>query len=507
MRYPPETNMEALAPLTSQVAPRVRDRRWLSLGVIGLAQLMVALDATVMNIALPSAQAALGFSDADRQWVITAYTLAFGGLLLLGGRIADSPAVGRKRALLIGLVGFALASAVSGAAPNLAVLIGARALQGAFAALLAPTALSLLALMFTEPHERAKAFGVYGAIAGSGAAIGLLVGGLLTQYFEWRWCLYVNVPIALIAALGARSVLPDAVASPGSGEGAGRGEREVRGQRAGLRADLPGLVLGSGGLTALVYACGQAAARGWTSPQVLLPLVAGGLGLVLFVVNEARTDDPLLPLHIVADRQRGPAYLSALLAVGGMFGAFLFLTYQLQVVLGFAPLQAGLAFLPMSASTLIVSTQVAPRLLPRVAPRLLMVPGFLLAALGMALLTRLTASSDYLTTLLPAEVLLGLGIACVMMPAASLATSGVAPRDAGIASATLNTAQQVGASLGTAVLNTLAASVTAGYLAANPAAPRVDALAHGYAAAAAWGAGLLLVGAAVAASLDGRRPY
>jgi EmrB/QacA subfamily drug resistance transporter len=469
-------------------AIRAPSRKWLGLAFIALAQLMVALDATIVNLALPSAQASLRFSDADRQWLITAYTLAFGGLLLLGGRIADSVAVGRRRAFLIGLAGFAAASALSGAAANLGMLVGARALQGAFGALLAPAALSLLAVMFTEPRERARAFGVYGAIAGSGGAIGLLLGGLLTEYLDWRWCLYVNVPVALIAGMGAGRVLEEA--------------RPPTADRGGPRFDIPGLLLGSGGLVALVYACGRAATRGWQAAEVLAPLGAGLVALVLFVVREARAPAPLLPLRIVLDRRRGAAYLCALLAIAGMFGAFLFLTYELQVVLGFAPLQAGVAFLPISAATLIVATLLAPRLLPRLSPRALMVPGFLLAAGGMGILSRLQADSGYLASVLPAEVLLGLGIACVMVPSASIATSGVGPRDAGIASATLNTAQQVGASLGTAVLNTLAAGVTAAFLAANPSATRPDGLVHGYAAAAICGAVLLLAGAGVAASLD-----
>jgi EmrB/QacA subfamily drug resistance transporter len=456
---------------------------------IALAQLMVALDATIVNIALPSAQAALSFSDAERQWVVTAYTLAFGGLLLLGGRVADS--IGRTRAFLIGLAGFAAASALSGAATSLGMLVGARALQGAFGALLAPTALSLLAVTFTEPHDRAKAFGVYGGIAGGGAAVGLVLGGFLAEYLDWRWCLYVNVPIALIAAVGAWAVLENT--------------RPARRDALGPRFDVLGVLLGSGGLVSLVYASGQAARQGWGAPLVLAPLGAGITALALFVVQEARAETPLLPLRIVLDRRRGAAYLSVVLAIAGMFGAFLLLTYELQVVLGFAPLQAGLAFLPMSAATLIGSGGIATRLLPRVSPRTLMVPGFVVAAGGMAALTQLRADSGYLTTILPAEVLLGLGIACVMVPAASVATGDVDPRDAGIASAALNTAQQVGASLGTAVLNTLAASVTAAYLAANASATRADGLVHGYAAAAIWGAVLLIVGAAVAVSLSDDR--
>jgi EmrB/QacA subfamily drug resistance transporter len=445
---------------------------------------MIALDATVVNIALPSAQATLRFSDPDRQWIVSAYTLAFGGLLLLGGRLADSMRVGRQRAFLIGLVGFAAASALSGAATNLELLVGARALQGAFAALLAPTALSLLAVMFSEPHERARAFGIYGAIAASGGAISLLLGGTLTQYLDWRWCLYINVPVALVAAFGGLAVLPDA-RRPGL-------------QPSAARFDVLGLLLGSGGLVALVYGCGQAAAQGWSAPLVLALLGTGGFALFLFVVQEARYPAPLLPLRIVFDRARGGAFLAALVGISGMFGAFLFLTYELQVVLGFTPLQAGVAFLPMSASSFVAATQIAPRLLPRIPLRFVMVPGFLAAAAGMSILTQLQPGSSYLTGILPAEVLLGMGIACVMVPASSLATSRVDFRDAGIAAAVLNSAQQIGASLGTAVLNAVAASATLAYFAGDQAATRTDALVHGYAAAALWGALLLIAGACVA---------
>jgi predicted MFS family arabinose efflux permease len=404
----------------------------LALTCIALAQLMIALDATVVNIALPSAQAELGFSDADRQWVITAYTLTFGLLLLPGGRIADSASLGRKRAFILGLVGFALASALSGAAPNFELLVAARAVQGAFAALLAPTALSLLAVTFTEPTLRARAFGVYGGIAASGGAIGLLLGGLLTQSVDWRWCLYINVPIALSVAITASRVVH--VPQP---------ERRPRRAFETLR---------------------------------------------------------LLP-RVVLDRRRGAAYLSALLAIAGMFGAFLFLTYEMQVVLGFSPLQAGLAFLPMSLSSLVVAMLVAPRLLPRVAPRMLMVPGFLSAAAGMAVLSQLHSHSSYLTGILPAEVLLGVGVSSVMVPASSMATGGVAPRDTGVAAATLNTSQQLGASLGTALLNTLAATATAAYLSANASAAHADGLVAGYALAATAGALIMLLGAGIAATL------
>lgn len=447
--------------------------RWIALAFVALAQLMIALDATIVSIALPSAQAALGASDADRQWVVTAYTLAFGGLLLIGGRVADF--AGRKRAFLLGLAGFAVASAIGGAAPNFAVLVAARAMQGAFAAILAPTALSLVAVSFTEPRERATAFAVYGSIAGSGAVIGLLLGGALTQYLTWRWCLYANIPVAVTAAVGGWIALPSSAG------------RAIRG------FDLLGAALGVGGLAALVY--------GGTSQTGLL-LAASAVLLALFVLREARTPEPLLPLRILADRNRAGAYIAVALAIAGMFGAFLFLTYYLQVVQRFAPLQAGLAFLPMTVASQAGSWLIAGRLMPHVPPRVLMAPGAVVAAAGMALLTQLHTDSSYLALVLPAEVLLGLGISCVMVPAFSTATQRVDQREAGVASATVNTAQQIGGSLGTALLNTIAIGATAAY-----AGPRATAIVHGFSVATAWGVGILLAGAVAAAVLiNAKRP-
>ena len=451
--------------------------RWTALAFIAVAQLMIALDATIVSIALPSAQAALGASDADRQWVVTAYTLSFGGLLLLGGRIADF--AGRKRAFLLGLAGFAVASMIGGAAPSFAVLVAARALQGAFAALLAPTALSLLAVTFTQPRERATAFAVYGSIAGSGAAIGLLLGGVLTQYLTWRWCLYVNLPVAIVAAVGGWIVLP--------GSGA----------RVRARFDLPGVALATAGLVALVYACTEAVSSGWSSATVIGLLTTSFVTLALFVFREARTAHPLLPLRILADRNRGGAYIVVALVIAGMFGAFLFLTYYLQTVLHYTPLQAGLAFLPLSVASQAGSWLIASRLMPYyVAPRALMAPGALVAAAGMALLTQLQPAGAYLSLVLPAEVLLGLGISCVMVPAFSTATQRVDPREAGVASATVNAASQVGGSLGTALLNTVAVSAAAGFAGAQAAA-----FVHGFSVATAWGAVILVLAALVATVL------
>jgi EmrB/QacA subfamily drug resistance transporter len=465
------------------------DRRWITLAFVALAQLMIALDATIVSIALPSAQRALGASDAERQWVITAYTLAFAGLLLVGGRIADS--IGRKRTFVIGLAGFALASAIGGSASSFLVLLAARAAQGAFAALLAPTALSLLAVTFTQPRDRARAFAVYGAIAGSGAALGLLLGGVLTQYLGWRWCLYVNVPIAVAAAVGGWRVL--------SGNGGGHRQR----------VDIPGVIFATGGLVALVYACTEAVSSGWGSATVIGFLVGSVLLLIAFVVREARADNPLLPLRIVLDRNRGGAYLAAAFAVAGMFGAFLFLTYYLQVVLRYSPLQAGLAFLPLTVASQAGSWGIAGVLMPRVPARWIMAPGALIAAAGMLILTQIQVDSGYLIQVLPAEILLGIGIACVMAPAFNLGTRGVDPRQAGVAAATVNTATQIGASLGTALLNTIAASATAAYLvnADQSSTAMNQALVHGYAVATAWAAGVLVLGAiSTAVLINAGRP-
>jgi EmrB/QacA subfamily drug resistance transporter len=452
--------------------------------VIALAQLMVVLDATIVNIALPSAQRDLDMSDGNRQWVITAYTLAFGGLLLLGGRIADL--VGRKRTFVVGLVGFAAASALGGAATGAGMLFGARALQGVFAALLAPSALSLLTTTFTDPRERGKAFGIYGALAGSGAALGFIVGGLLTEYLGWRWCLYVNVPIAIAAVLGALALLHD---RPG---------------HAGARLDVPGVLLGCGGLVAIVYGFSEAESRGWTDPMVLSLFAAGAVLLAVFVWWQSRAPMPLLPLHIIRDRNRAGCFLTMALAVIGMFGLFLFMTYYLQAVLVYSPVRTGLAFLPLTAAIIIGSTQISARLLQRVPPRMLMVPGMLLAATGMVLLTQITTHSSYASEILPALLLLGLGMGLTFMPVFATATAGVAPHDSGVTSATVNTSQQVGGSIGTALLNTIATTSTATYVTAHLTNPsdrtRVvrEGVVHGYTVAIWWAAGIMLLAGLIA---------
>ncbi|HEY3682241.1 MAG TPA: MFS transporter [Streptosporangiaceae bacterium] len=464
-------------------------RRWAALVFIATAQLMIALDATIVNIALPTAQRSLHIDAADRQWAITAYTLAFGGLLLIGGRVADL--AGRRRTFLAALIGFAAASAFGGAATGLGTLIAARALQGAFGAVLAPTTLSLLATAFTEARERAKAFAIYGAIAGSGGATGLILGGVLAEHLGWRWCLYVNAPIAVVAAIGAWRTLTPAPSTPAPNR---------------PRLDVPGALLVTGGLVALVYGCGRAATSGWASATVVGPLAGGVILLAAFAVVQVRSAAPLLPPRILRDRNRVGAYAAVAFAVAGMYGLFIFLTYYLQIVLRYPPVSAGLAFLPMSAAVLIGSGLVANRLLTRVPTRLLIAPGLLLAAAAMLLLTRLTPEGGYAAHVLPAEIMLGLGMGCVFTPAFHLATQAVQPRDAGVASAVVTTSQQVGGSIGTALLNTVAAGATAAYALAHPGGPAQYGLVHGYATAAAYGAALFTAGAVIAAVLITANP-
>ncbi|GLV72378.1 MFS transporter [Streptomyces hygroscopicus] len=471
-----------------ETAQYVDPRRWKALIFIALAQLMVVLDATIVNIALPSAQADLGISDGNRQWVITAYALAFGGLLLFGGRIADL--WGRKQTFLVGLVGFAAASAIGGAAVNTGMLLGARALQGVFGALLAPSALSLLAVMFTDPKERAKAFGVFGAIAGGGGAVGLILGGVLTEYLDWRWTFFVNIPFAIIAAVGAIAVIREPVESHNSS-----------------RLDIPGVLLASTGLVALVYGFTRAESDGWSAGPTVGLFVAAAVLLIAFVIVESRVKAPLLPPRVVANRNRGGVYASLGLAIIGMFGLFLFLTYYMQVVKGYSPVRTGFAFLPMVAGMITGSTQIGARLMTRVPARLLMGPGFLVASVGMLLLTQIDLDTSYPALILPAFLLLGLGMGTAFMPAMSLATHGVEPRDAGVASAMVNTSQQVGGAIGTALLNTIAASATTEYAKSHAAAAssrkalELQSMVHGYTSAIWWAVGILVLAAVIAITM------
>ncbi len=450
--------------------------------MIAIAQLMVVLDASIVTIALPSAQRALHISTANRQWMVTAYTLSFGSLLLLGGRIADY--VGRKRIFVVGLLGFAGASALGGVAVNAPMLFGARALQGAFGALLAPAALSLITVTFTEVKERATAFGVYGAIAGGGAAIGLILGGVLTEFASWRWCLLVNIPIAAFTAMAAVPVVRESKAHGNTSY------------------DIPGTVSVTAGLVALVYGFTRAAQDGWASGPTLVCLAIAAVFLAGFIAIELRTKHPLLPMRVILDRNRGGSYLSSFMVGSGLLGMFLFLTYYFQGNLGYSALKSGFAFLPFSAGIIVAAT-VASRLLPRTGPRPLMTGGFAAAALGMVWLSRIGPHSAYAVHVLPAEVLISLGMGLAFVPMSSTALLGVGQHDAGVASALVNTTQQVGGSLGTALLNTVAASATATYLATRIRTPAhvQAATVHGYTVGFLVGAVCLSVSALSAALL------
>lgn len=461
-------------------------KRWIALGVIAVAQLMVVLDASIINIALPKAQAALKISDVDRQWVITAYTLAFGGLLLLGGRIADY--VGRKRMFIVGLAGFAVASALGGVAQNAAMLFGARALQGAFAALLAPAALSLISVTFTETKERAQAFGVYGAISGGGAAIGLILGGVLTEYASWRWCLLVNVPIAVAAALGAIAYVHESKAHGNT------------------KYDLPGAFLVTTGLVSLVYGFTEAAkpGKGWNSGSTLGFLALAVVLLAAFMAVELRSANPLLPVAVILDRNRGGSYLASLFVGAGLFSMFLFLTYYFQINLGYSPLKSGFAFLPFSVG-IIITAGVTAQILPRTGPKPLMLLGAIMSTVGLFLFTFLSQNSSWIVAVLPGEILLSVGLGLVFVPLSSLALLGVGDHDAGVASAMLNTSQQIGGSLGTALLSTFYASAVTSYVKNHAKSPadaaklQLPAFIHGYHVAFSIGVGLLAIAAVIIA--------
>jgi EmrB/QacA subfamily drug resistance transporter len=464
-------------------------RRWWVLLPVVLAQLMVVLDGTVVNIALPSAQSDLGFSNGDRQWIITAYALAFGSLLLLGGRLADM--LGRKRVFLIGLAGFAAASAVGGAAGNFDVLVAARAVQGAAGALLAPAALAVLITTFTAARERALAFGVFSAAATSGAGVGLILGGVLTQDLSWRWTMYINVFIGAIAAVGGIVFIE---------------HTRRHGPRPAL--DIAGTALASAGLFALVFGFSEAESDGWGSPMCWAMLAASGVLLVAFVAWQRRATDPLLPLGVVVDRNRGAAFSAVLLAGVGMFGVFLFVTYYLQDTLGYSPIKSGLAFLPMVAMLTAAAQLASNVLLPRFGPKVVVPFGMALSAIGLVYLTRLGVHSGYAADILPALLLVGFGVGNIITSSFQTATLGVAPQFAGVAAATVNTSQQIGGAIGVALLNTLAAAATAGYLTAHRHSLGVAARAtvHGYSVADWWGAGIYAFGAVLTVLLFRRRP-
>lgn len=479
------------------VLPHPPNRPWRVVAVLGLAQLMLVLDATVVTIALPRAQAALGFSNADRQWIVTAYSLGFGGLLLVGGRLAD--AFGRKRMFLVGLAGFATASALGGAAGNFATLAAARALQGAFGAVLAPATLALLTVTFTEPAARARAFGCFGAISAAGGSVGLILGGALTEYLDWRWVMYINVVIAAGGLLGT-GLLP-------------RDHRPRRHYAGG--ADVAGTLLVVSGVVAVVYGLAHAAGGRVSaafSPVTML-LVAAGLTLLTgLVIVERRATRPLLPLHVVLDRDRGAAFAAMFLSAIGVFGILLFLVYYLEATLGYTPVRTGLAFLPMAATMVVVVVVANAPIAARISMRAMLPTGLLVAGVGMAMLTRISMRPHYPSTVLPATLVTAVGLGLVFAPCFNLGTAGVDESETGVASAAVHVAQQIGGAIGTALLNTIATTVAARYIAAHDApAPTRGELAraavHSYAvvfglAAATFGVAALVV----AALLNPARP-
>lgn len=467
----------ATRPLPTLVDHAAHPHRWWLLAVLSLAQLMVILDATIVNIALPEAQLGLGLSDGERTWVVTIYALAFGSLLLLGGRIADY--WGRKRSFMVGMIGFAVASAIGGFASTTGQLLLARGLQGAFAALLAPAALAILTLTFPSGRDRIKAFTVYGTIGGGGAAVGLLLGGVLTEYASWHWTLLVNVPIALVGIVGAILLM-----------------RESR-AHGNTRYDVPGTVLVVTGLGSLVFGFAQAE-HGWGRPETIGFLTLGAVLLAVFVWVESRVSNPMLPLRVVMDRVRGGAFLVSIVTGAGTIGALLFLTIYLQVVLHFTPLQSSLASLPLIA-TLMATATVLSGFLHRTGVRVPMTIGPVVGAAGLVWLSRITVEGNYYVEVLPGVVLLGIGVALTSVPLQNVALAGIGDRDAGVASAAVTATQQIGGSIGAALFTALYAAATAAYLASHPtgSTAHLEAFVSGYSAAFLWAAGFFLIAAPI----------
>ncbi|SDR82639.1 MFS transporter [Microterricola viridarii] len=451
-------------------------KRWWALAVLSLTQLVVVLDGTIVNIALPQAQLELGLSDGQRQWVVTAYALAFGALLLLGGRIADY--WGRKRTFMVGMLGFGAASVFGGVAQSGMELIIARGLQGAFAALLAPAALALLTVTFTHGKERNTAFAIFGTVAGTGAAIGLLLGGVLTEFADWRWCLLVNVFFVLAGLIGGLLFVTESKA-PGEN-----------------RYDWAGAVTVTLGLGALVYGF-TLAEHGWAELDTIGFLALGVLLLAAFVVIESRVAQPLLPLRVVLHRVRGGAYLIQAVIGSAMIGGTVYLAFHLQIVLGFSPLTAGVASLPMTV-VIMFCVPFITKLLPVIGPRPMMIVGPLIAAVGLFWLSGITADGNYFTQVLPGLVILGVGMANLFVPVQNLALIGVAPEDAGAASAMANSASQIGGSIGLAVFTALYSTAASAQAELDPTAP-LAAFTAGYSVVFASAAVAMLAGAVIAA--------
>ncbi len=450
---------------------------WVILVLICLAQFMVVLDATIVNVALPSIQRDLGLSEANLQWIINAYTLVFGGFLLLGGRAGDL--LGRKRLFLIGLVVFTGASLLNGLSSTSGMLIGFRALQGLGAALISPAALSIVSTTFAEGKERARALGVWAAIAVGGSAVGLVLGGALTQSLSWRWIFFVNVPVGAFALLAAGRLVPES-----------KDELAHRGY------DLAGAVTVTGGVMALVYAIVRSSSLGWGSSQTVGFFLLALALLTAFVVIELRSAEPLVRLSIFRTRSLSAANLTMFLVASGMFAMFFFNTLYVQRVLGYGPLEAGVSFLPFTAG-IMVSAGLASNLAPRIGVRPVAAAGMILAVLGMLLFARMPVDGSWLADVLPGMVLSSLGMGAVFMPLTLVATTGLRDADQGLASGLFNTSQQVGGALGLAILTTIAAGRTHG---SSPAA-----LVHGFHYAFAGAAGFVAVSLVVLLGLLRKR--
>jgi EmrB/QacA subfamily drug resistance transporter len=463
---------------------RTEPNRWLVLAIVCLAQFMVILDATIVNIALPSIQHGLSFSDANLQWVINAYTLVFGGFLLLGGRAADL--LGRKRLFIAGVVVFSLASLLNGLAQSSGMLIAGRALQGLGGALVSPAALSIIMTTFPGTQERTRALGVWSAIAAGGAAFGLLLGGVLTDLLSWEWIFFVNVPVGIAALVAAVRIVP-----------------ESRGEGAHRSFDVAGAFSVTGGLMVLVYAIVKAQEFGWGSGRTLGLIGVAVALLAAFVVIELRSKAPLVRLDIFRERALTAANVAMMFVAAGMFSMFFFASLYVQEVLGYSPLKAGLAFLPVTAG-IVIGAGLAQGGIKRFGPRAVGAAGLLIATAGMLVLTSLPVLGSYVSDLLVGLFPMSLGMGLTFVPVTLLATAGVSAGDSGLASGLLNTAQQIGGALGLAVLSTLSASRTTTLL--TDGASRPDALVGGWHVAFTGGA-ILLGSAAVALVVMLRRRH
>jgi EmrB/QacA subfamily drug resistance transporter len=424
----------------------LRDRRGLALAIVLGAQLMIILDLTVVNIALPGIASGLHFSAASLSWVLNAYALTFGGLLLLGGRTGDI--LGRRRVFGAGVVLFTAASLAGGLAQSAGWLLAARAAQGVGGAFASPAVLAMITASFADGRERARALGIYTAVVMGGGSLGLVLGGVITEWVSWRWVLFINVPIGVLVAVAAPMFLPETARQPG-------------------HFDAAGALTSTAGMVSLVYGIIRAAADGWGNPVTLAALTAAAVLLAGFVWRESRAQQPITPLRLFADRRRAGSYLTRLLIVAGMFGMFFFLTQFVQEILGFSPLRAGISFLPMTAALFGVS-RLAPRLVSRFRPWTLMVTGMLPVVAGMTWLSRIEPGTGYLAGVLGPMVLIGAGMGVVFVPLTMASLSGVRPGDSGAASSMVNVMQQVGGSLGLAVLVT-AASGAMGHAAGQAA--------------------------------------